>query len=67
MISLKSSNMLVLGWVTIMGQKERNKNSFFPSLLSCGVALKSANQLVLCYVEYPNLKEVTAVEMQTSL
>ncbi len=39
---------LVLGWVSAMGQKERNENFSIPSLLSCGVALKSANRSVLC-------------------
>ena len=39
---------LVLGCVTAMGQRERNENFSIPSLLSCGVALKSANRSVLC-------------------
>ncbi len=38
----------MLGWVTAMGQKERNENFSIPSLLSCGVALKSAKRSVLC-------------------
>ncbi len=38
---------LVLGWMTAMGHKERNENFSIPSLLSCGVALKSAIQTVV--------------------
>ncbi len=43
MFLLSRWDWLVLGWVTAMGQKERNENFSIPSLLSCGVALKSAN------------------------
>ncbi len=39
---------LVLGWVTAIGQKEMDENFSIPFLLSCGVAMKSANRSVLC-------------------
>ncbi len=33
----------MLGWVTAMGQQERDGKILIPFLLSCGLALKSAN------------------------
>ncbi len=38
----------MLGWVTTIGQKERNDNFPALSFFFCGIALKSANQSVLC-------------------
>ncbi len=58
---------LVLGWVTAMEQKERNNNFPSPSLLFCGVALKSANQSMLCYGGvFISETGDRATEMQTS-
>ncbi len=43
-----------------MGQKERNEFFSILSLISCGVALKSANQSgVVLGEKYPDLKDVT--------
>ncbi len=57
----------MLGWATAMGQEERYENLSIDSLLSCWVALKSANWSVSCWGgESRSERGDRTAEMQTS-